>query len=157
MSACTPDGRLPDASQGQKHIHDIFGRLGFDNRETVALIGAHALGRAHKDRSGFDGPWDFSPTMFTNEFFTLLLNEKWAPKKWDGEFQYTDNSSKSLMMMPTDMALIKADEFKKYAELYAKDSDTFFKDFGAAFCKLIELGVPFTNSPADRFVFKTSE
>ncbi len=26
---CPPDGRLPDASQRQKHVRDIFGRMGF--------------------------------------------------------------------------------------------------------------------------------
>lgn len=148
---------LPDGDKGQKHIRDIFGRLGFDDQETVALIGAHSLGRAHTDRSGFDGPWDFSPTVFTNEFFKLLLSEKWAPKKWDGNFQYTDNSTKSLMMLPTDYALIQDKGFKKYVELYAKDDQTFFKDFSNVFIKLVEQGVPFKNSPEDRIVFKTSE
>lgn len=28
----------------------------------VALSGAHALGRCHTDRSGFDGPWQYSPS-----------------------------------------------------------------------------------------------
>jgi cytochrome c peroxidase len=81
VSACSPDGRLPDASKEQKHIRAVFGRMGFNDQEMVALIGAHALGRAHPDRSGYDGPWDFSPTVMTNEFFKLLLDEKWIPKK----------------------------------------------------------------------------
>lgn len=80
-SACTPDGRLPDASKNHHHIRDIFGRMGFDDREMVALSGAHSLGRAHTDRSGYDGPWDFSPTTMTNEFFRLLVEEKWSWKK----------------------------------------------------------------------------
>jgi hypothetical protein len=29
--------------------------MGFGDREIVALCGAHALGRCHRDRSGFDG------------------------------------------------------------------------------------------------------
>jgi len=55
IAACTPDGRLPDASQGNKHIRDIFYRMGFGDQEIVALSGAHALGRCHADRSGFKG------------------------------------------------------------------------------------------------------
>lgn len=55
--------------------------MGFDDREMVALIGAHSLGRAHTDRSGYDGPWDFSPTVFSNEFFRLLVEEKWSWRK----------------------------------------------------------------------------
>lgn len=81
VSACTPDGRLPDGSKDQKHVRAIFERMGFNDQEMVALIGAHSLGRAHSDRSGYDGPWDFSPTVMTNEFFRLLLEEKWNWKK----------------------------------------------------------------------------
>ena len=48
----------------------------FNDQEIVALAGAHALGRCHTDRSGFDGPWTFSPTTFTNAFYSLLMDEK---------------------------------------------------------------------------------
>ena len=30
---------------------------GFTDQEIVALSGAHALGRCHSTRSGFEGPW----------------------------------------------------------------------------------------------------
>lgn len=156
-SACTPDGRLPDASKDQKHIRAIFNRMGFNDQEMVALIGAHSLGRAHPDRSGYDGPWDFSPTVFTNEFFRLLLDEKWQWRKWNGPAQYTDKSTGTLMMLPTDIALVKDKEFRKHVERYARDSDAFFKDFADAFVKLLELGVPFKSKPEDRWVFKTSD
>lgn len=33
---CPPDGRLPDASQGAKHVEDVFSRMGF-NDEVGAL------------------------------------------------------------------------------------------------------------------------
>ena len=55
LTACTPDGRLPDGSKGARHIRDIFYRMGFNDQEIVALSGAHALGRCHSDRSGFKG------------------------------------------------------------------------------------------------------
>ena len=80
-AACTPDGRLPDGSKEQSHLRAIFGRMGFDDREIVALSGAHALGRCHTDRSGFSGPWTFSPTILTNDYYKLLMNEKWNWKK----------------------------------------------------------------------------
>lgn len=81
VTASSPDGRLPDATKGARHLRDIFYRMGFDDREIVALSGAHALGRCHTDRSGFSGPWTFSPTVVTNEYFKLLLDEKWQWKK----------------------------------------------------------------------------
>jgi catalase (peroxidase I) len=58
--------------QAQDHLRVIFNRMGFNDQEIVALSGAHALGRCHTDRSGFDGPWQFSPTTFSNEYFRLL-------------------------------------------------------------------------------------
>ncbi|KAL7629442.1 heme peroxidase [Parahypoxylon ruwenzoriense] len=141
-AACTPDGRLPDAAQGSGHLRDIFYRMGFNDQEIVALAGAHALGRCHTDRSGFEGPWTFSPTVLTNDYYRLLLEEKWQFRKWDGPKQYQDKS-KSLMMLPADYALIQDKAMKPWVEKYAKDNDLFFKDFAAVVTRLFELGVPF--------------
>ena len=156
VAFCTPDGRLPDATQGASHIRAIFGRMGFSDKEMVALSGAHALGRCHTDRSGFSGPWTFSPTTLTNDYFKLLLEEKWAYKKWDGPKQFEDVKTKSLMMLPTDMEIIKDKSFRKYAETYARDNDAFFRDFSDAVLRLFELGVPFSTGEEGRWVFKSS-
>ncbi|CEM27536.1 unnamed protein product [Vitrella brassicaformis CCMP3155] len=152
-STVPPNGRLPDADKGQpnstcQHIRDIFGRMGFNDQEMVALSGAHALGRCHTDRSGYWGPWTRAPTTFSNEYFRLLMEEKWSPKKthegkkWTGPLQYEDPTGE-LMMLPSDIALIQDKEFKRWVEVYAKDEDRFFKDFARAFKKLTELGVSF--------------
>ncbi|KAL3901292.1 MAG: hypothetical protein SGCHY_000709 [Lobulomycetales sp.] len=135
-----PNGRLPDASQGAQHLRDIFYRMGFDDREIVALSGAHSLGRCHADRSGFSGPWTHNPTRFSNQYFTLLCGITWKEKQWQGPRQFT-NESGSLMMLPTDLALIHDPSFKKHVAAYAKDQKLFFKDFAAAFAKLLDLGV----------------
>ncbi|KAL8812060.1 MAG: hypothetical protein Q9200_001326 [Gallowayella weberi] len=150
VSMCTPDGRLPDGAKEQSHLRAIFGRMGFDDREIVALSGAHALGRCHTDRSGFDGPWSFSPTVVSNDYYRLLLSEKWNFRQWDGPKQYQDMKTKSLMMLPTDMALIKDKEFKNHVERYAADNQAFFNDFRDVLVKLFELGVPFQSKPEDR-------
>jgi len=145
----TPNGRLPDADKGNpkdtaQHVRDIFYRMGFNDREIVALVGAHCLGRAYKENSGYDGPWTKQPTVFTNEFFTELFDNKWTPKKVGDKNQYTDPRGE-LMMLPADLVFIQDPEFKKYAEMYAKDQDLFFKDFAVAFQKLEELGVKSLN------------
>lgn len=140
--ACPPDGRLPDASKDASHVRDIFYRMGFDDREIVALIGAHTLGRCHTDRSGYVNPWTNAPTTFSNLYFQELVNNKWRKKKWSGPEQYEDKTG-ALMMLPADMALLWDRKFKKWVQTYAKDEDLFFKDFAAAFGKLLELGVPF--------------
>jgi cytochrome c peroxidase len=156
LSFCTPDGRLPDASKDHSHIRAIFGRMGFNDQEMVALSGAHALGRCHTDRSGYDGPWTFSPTTMTNDYFKLLLEEKWAWKKWNGPKQYEDVKTKSLMMLPTDLTLIKDKSFRSHVERYAADNEVFFKEFSDAVLKLFELGVPFTQGEDQRWTFKSS-
>eukprot|EP00388_Colpodella_angusta_P006311 GDKJ01018779.1.p1 GENE.GDKJ01018779.1~~GDKJ01018779.1.p1 ORF type:complete len:373 (+),score=102.36 GDKJ01018779.1:167-1120(+) len=149
-SECTPDGRLPDASQGAEHVRCVFSRMNFTPREYVALIGGgHSIGRCHTDRSGYDGPWSFSPTTFSNAFFTLLLNEEWidrasVDKQWKGPFQYTNATGgvkHALMMLPADMALKTDPEFRKICEEFAKDGEKFNKEFASAFSKLLDLGV----------------
>ena len=127
--------------------------MGFNDQEIVALSGAHALGRCHTDRSGYDGPWSFSPTTFSNSYFQLLLSESWVEKKWKGPRQFVDKKTGSLMMLPTDMELIRDkvrtheppairpppllpplfpdQSFKVYVDLYSKDQAKFFSDFAA--------------------------
>jgi len=142
--SCPPDGRLPDATKTQDHVRQIFGRMGFNDQEIVALLGAHSLGRCHSDRSGFDGPWTNSPTTFSNEYYRVLLEEKWVPRVVKGKpLQYEDAKTKKLMMLPADLCFVQDPAFKKYVEIYAKDNERFRKDFAAAFGKLLELGVKF--------------
>lgn len=155
VSFCTPDGRLPDGAKGGDHLRAIFGRMGFSDQEIVALSGAHALGRCHTDRSGFEGPWSFSPTVVSNDYFRLLLDEKWGWKKWNGPKQYEDLKTKTLMMLPTDMALVQDKVFRPHVQRYAQDHEVFFKEFSDVVCKLFELGVPFKEGQ-QRMEFATS-
>ncbi|KAI1828628.1 heme peroxidase [Xylaria intraflava] len=155
VSGCTPDGRLPDGSRGANHLRDIFYRMGFNDQEIVALSGAHALGRCHANRSGYDGPWTFSPTVFTNDYFTLLLDDKWHIRKWDGPRQYEDKT-KTLMMLPADYVLIEDKAMRPWVEKYAKDNDLFFKDFTTAVVRLFENGVPF-KPDTETIIFKRTD
>lgn len=144
-SACTPDGRLPDADKGKagatiRHVRTIFNRQGFSDREMVALIGAHALGQCHTDRSGYKGPWTRAPTTFSNLYFKELLDNTWTLKKWSGPDQFEDPTG-DLMMLPADLALIWDNEFRKYVVEFAADEEVFFTAFASAFQKLEENGV----------------
>lgn len=77
----------------------------------------------------------------THVFFSFLFlsfeSVKLTKKK------YEDKSTKSLMMLPTDMALVQDKAFRPHVERYAKSNDEFFKDFSAVVLRLFELGVPF--------------
>jgi len=134
-----PNDRLPDASQGAQHIRDVFYRMGFNDREIVALSGAHCLGRCHTNRSGFDGPWTNAPTTFSNLYFTELLADKWSVRDWKGPKQFQD-PTKQLMMLPTDIALKTDAKFLPVTQEYAGNEAKFFADFAGAFSKLLHLG-----------------
>ncbi|KAI4350280.1 hypothetical protein L6164_004750 [Bauhinia variegata] len=121
---CPREGRLPDAKLGVSHLRDIFYRMGLSDKDIVALSGGHTLGRAHPERSGFDGPWTQEPLKFDNSYFVELL-------KGDTE---------GLLKLPTDKSLLEEPEFRRYVELYAKDEDAFFRDYAQSHKKLSELG-----------------
>jgi len=138
-------GRLPDATQGSDHLRKVFYRMGFDDREIVALSGAHALGRCHADRSGFDGPWVNNPTRFSNQYFKLLSTLEWKPKTLPSgvrQFAYYDEDTETeLMMLPTDMALLADKGFAPWVHKYGADKELFYRDFAKVFAKLLELGI----------------
>jgi len=146
----SPDGRLPDAdgrdTTPAQHVRNIFYRMGFNDRDIVALSGAHGLGRCHTDRSGFWGPWTRAPTTFSNEYFRVLEEAKWSKKTkhqgatWTGPEQYENEDGQDLMMLPTDMALVWDSDFRKYVQAYKNDEEMFFHDFAAAWTKLTENG-----------------
>lgn len=48
--------------------------MGLNDSQTVALIGAHTVGFAHAQTSGFFGPWVTKPLRFSNEFFSIFSN-----------------------------------------------------------------------------------
>lgn len=140
-SKCPVDGRLPDASKDAVHIREVFYRMGFNDRDIVALIGAHTLGHCHADRSGYVGPWTRDPFGFDNSYFTLLLDEPWRVKKGMFPVQFEDSTG-DLMMLPGDLALIIDPAFRKYVELYAKDEDAWHMDFASAFGRMLAFGMP---------------
>jgi cytochrome c peroxidase len=133
-------GRLPDATQGSDHLRWVFNKMGFNDQEIVALSGAHALGRGHKDRSGFEGPWTTTPNKFGNTFFTTLIDNKWVEKPGSKPLQFEDEATHKLMMLPTDLVLLSDASFRSHVDRYYKSQDEFFSDFTQAFVKLSELG-----------------
>ncbi|OMO73461.1 Heme peroxidase, plant/fungal/bacterial [Corchorus olitorius] len=119
-----PEGRLPEATKGTDHLRDVFGHMGLGDKDIVALSGGHTLGRCHKERSGFEGPWTNNPLIFDNSYFKELLS---------GE-------KEGLIQLPTDKALLEDPVFRPLVEKYAADEDAFFADYAESHLKLSELG-----------------
>ena len=51
--------------------------FGFTGRETVAIMGAHTLGRMNSNNSGHNGPW--IPTVeerqtFSNKYYSIMID-----------------------------------------------------------------------------------
>lgn len=150
----TPDGNLPSggapwpkgASSPGQHLRDVFYRMGLDDRDIVALSGAHTLGRAKPSRSGFGreitkytttGPNGETVTpggasftrqwlTFTNDYYQNLLAAEKDPE---------------LLELETDSALVTDEGFRPFVEKYANDEKAFFDDYAAAHKKMSELGV----------------
>ena len=139
---CPAHGRLPDAKLGADHLREVFYRMGFTDRDIVALSGAHTVGSCHRLRSGFDGPWTSNPLKFDNEYFRNLLEKTWVIQPNSDPPQYMDVETGKLMMLPTDMCLIEDERFLEYVKLYAANEQEFFTDFAQAFGRLIHLGCP---------------
>ena len=125
MKGGMTSSRVPDATKKEDHLREIFGRMGFTDKEIVALSGAHTLGKAHKDRSGFEGKWTHEHLTFDNSYFTELLDK---------------DSDPSLLKLETDKTLVNVPEMKEWVEKYAADSNLFFNDYAEAHQKLAELG-----------------
>lgn len=82
VSNDTCDGqgsRHANAELDHTHIRSVFvDQLDFTERETVALIGAHVLGRAESSISGYSGAWVKDNDHFTNKYFKDLIDKRWV-------------------------------------------------------------------------------
>lgn len=157
---CTPDGRLPAAAapfaDGSKkpedHLRKVFYRQGHDDQNIVALSGAHTLGRAFTDRSGFGK----ESTKYTDGSTVIRPDGKpgigrKGGQSWTKQWLKFDNSyfaavpepDDDLLKLETDVALFKDTNFHPIALKYKKDEAAFFADYAKAHKQLSEQGSKF--------------
>lgn len=72
-------GRLPEASKSTSHVVEVFAdRMGLTLRDITALMGAHSVGRAMDQNSGYDGAWDSSRSRFDNSYYIEMVRKPWT-------------------------------------------------------------------------------
>ncbi|KAL1520688.1 hypothetical protein AB1Y20_022257 [Prymnesium parvum] len=135
-SDSAPEGMLPGAHSTAAELRAVFSRMGFNDREIVALAGAHTLGRCHPQYSGFSGPWTADPLSFDNQYYRDLLAKHWTR---NGDV-YVSSALDDVLMLPSDIQIASDPLFHEWAHSFAQDEALFFQAFSAAFQKLGELG-----------------
>ena len=60
---------------------DMFGyfkgEFGLSMHEVTALLGAHSLGSASKENSGYEGPWNpINSHSFSNTYYRMMIDPK---------------------------------------------------------------------------------
>ncbi len=72
--ACAATAALPNAEGGVAELQvSMMDRLGLGVEQLVALLGAHTLGGASAENSGYNGTWTDRPDLFTTEYYKNLL------------------------------------------------------------------------------------
>ena len=149
---CPPEDRLPTWDESDLTIREIFGRLGLDDRQTVAIMGAHSVGRCHPEFSGFpDRHWDTTPQVLDNLYYGLL-REPPAGVEWQEDFAESPDGqplrffrSYSWLMLPVDMLMREDPLFREHMEEFARfeNLETWRHEFGEALRKVTELGLEY--------------
>jgi hypothetical protein len=87
--------RLPNEDFSADHVMEVFrDRMGFTQTETVALMGAHSLGKMEPHNSGYAGKWDRTFAALDNLYFNQIINKPWErftvdeTTKFDGTAPY---------------------------------------------------------------------
>nr|KYP66606.1 L-ascorbate peroxidase 3, peroxisomal [Cajanus cajan] len=107
---CPPEGRHLSGEEDAKSLRNTFSRMGL--RDDKHIVALCGGVRTISYTKGPYGQWTKDPLKFDNSYFVL----------------------------PMDDALVKDEKFRHFVELYAKDEDTFFKDYAMSHEKLSELG-----------------
>ncbi|GGL66435.1 catalase/peroxidase HPI [Halocalculus aciditolerans] len=127
----------------------------------------HDFEKAGMITSGIEGPWNSTPTMWDTGYIDNLLDYEWEPHKGPGgawqwqpatEEEREDiekapdaqdfDESEEPMMLTTDVALKRDDDYREILEDFQENPDHFQEAFARAWFKLIHRDM----GPKDRLL-----
>lgn len=146
---------VKDPTNAAEHLRYVFNKYNMDDKDIVALSGAHTVGRAFADRSGTvkekqgdDG------TLYTKRGAPQLKNSlTTGGRSWTENWLVFDNTYFSKMKrdgndpdviyFPTDLVLMDDPGFKPHFDEFARNQAAFFTAYADAHRRLSELGSKF--------------
>lgn len=77
----------------------------------AAILGAHTLGSAKVENSGYRGSWTSSPGVFDNDYYRQMITRGWGPDRAvDGneernQWKTVDHGPEDGLMLNSDLCL----------------------------------------------------
>jgi len=143
----------PDKEDPAAHLRYVFYKYGMDDKDIVALSGAHTIGRAFKDRSGTVKEGYLDGTEYTVKGCPYLMKSETAGgRSWTKHWLRFDNSyftdmekeDTNCVTFPTDKVLMTDPGFKPHFDAFKADQAAFFAAYAESHKKLSELGAKFS-------------
>lgn len=179
-----PLNKIPAATWDANLIFPKFAAMGFSVSDAAALItGAHGIGRAHREYSGYHGPWTEVENTFNNyygQFYTIpvpqqpidVVRERGASDPNATSFQtigFSAVNGAQMMNLPSDLAMVghflstNNAAFLSYAAPGAAGKRNFFSAWPDAYGRLLracldpaQLGPAVSTDPTDPFGFMSN-
>jgi hypothetical protein len=112
------DGLMPDPERGCADVNEVFKKHIFKykkgreaKRLFTAILGAHTLGSAKLENSGYEGSWSDTPGVFNHDYYRQMLTRGWGPDRAvDGneernQWKIIDSDPTDGLMLNSDMCL----------------------------------------------------
>lgn len=130
-----PRGALPPPNETVEELRARFEPRGFNDRDIVALSGAHTLGRA-----GGGGVFTKDSNGFSNDYFVNLM---WfEERRLEGESEAVGPPDRPNFQLPSDLGLLDDASTLAIVKEFAEDQGKFFSQFAASYNKMVNVGTP---------------
>lgn len=111
---------MPNPEHGCAGLQEIFNEniyahTGMEWAMTAAISGAHTIGSAKKNQSGYEGYWsdEESQGFFNNDYYLSILVTGWGPElevspgknQWQRVDKKAGGGSHHEMMLTTDLCM----------------------------------------------------